>query len=282
MASQQQQPPLPSIFNPQVAPNKTGPGLPPSPHVLPPSATRPAMRPSYPQHPAPAPGLMTILFFQLCQATLIWCSDIYLRPFPGFLPHQPFQPQSVPMGGPSAFPPPGPSMPAANLSGPPLQPSSPITGGMPPMPSPGVPPTSFMPSTSLPSGPMPPSSQPGAPVPMYPGGLHNQGPAPPMASGPYAPLGSGYPQGGPGAPAVKPFGASTVAPPPTGRYHVGHVIVERARLHVVISHLSRNLCLIIFMNHESYSSVPLIWLAGYFPWLNTQCEHQGDRVRVME
>ncbi|KAM7370685.1 hypothetical protein PAMP_010212 [Pampus punctatissimus] len=186
----QQQPPLPSIFNPQAAPTNTGPGvLPPSAHVLPPSATRPAMRPSYPQHPAPAPG---------------------------FLPHQPFQPQPVPVGRPSAFPPPGPSMPAANLSGPPLQPSSSTPAGMPPMPSPGIPPTSFMPSTSLPSGPMPPSSQPGPPVPMYPGGLHNQGPAPPMASGPYAPLGSGYPQGGPGAPAVKPFGPSAVAPPPTG------------------------------------------------------------------
>uniref|UniRef100_A0A3B4V7W7 Protein transport protein Sec31A n=1 Tax=Seriola dumerili TaxID=41447 RepID=A0A3B4V7W7_SERDU len=140
----QAQPPMPSVFTPQAAPANTGPGLPPSSHVLPPSATRPAMRPSYPQHPAPAPG---------------------------FLPHQPFQPQPMPMGGLSAFPPPGL---------------------------------------------MPPSSQPGAPVPMYPGGLHNQGSAPPMASGPYAPLGSGYPQGGPGAPAVKPFPAAAVAPPPTG------------------------------------------------------------------
>lgn len=140
-------------------------------------------------------------------------------PFPGFLPHQPFQPQPMPVGGPTAFPPPGPCFPAANLSGPPLQPSSSTHGGLPPMPSPGVPPTSFMPSTSLPSGLMPPSSQTGAPAPMYPGGLHNQS-APPMASGPYAPLGSGYPQGGPGAPAVKPFQAPAVAPPPTGRCHV--------------------------------------------------------------
>uniref|UniRef100_A0A8C9XQ79 Protein transport protein Sec31A n=1 Tax=Sander lucioperca TaxID=283035 RepID=A0A8C9XQ79_SANLU len=89
---------------------------------------------------------------------------------------------------------------AANLSGPALPP---------PSSTPGVPPTSFMPSTSFPSGPMPPSSQPGAPVPMYPGGLHNQGPANPMASGPYVPLGSGYPQGGPGAPAVKPLSPTT-------------------------------------------------------------------------
>uniref|UniRef100_A0A8C4NWQ7 Protein transport protein Sec31A n=1 Tax=Dicentrarchus labrax TaxID=13489 RepID=A0A8C4NWQ7_DICLA len=127
-----------------------------------------------------------------------------LRPFSGFLPHQPFQPQPMPIGGPSAFSPPGPSMPAANLSGPPLQPSSSTPGGLPPMPSPGVPPTSFMPSTSSASGPMPPSPHTGGPVPMYPGGLHNQGPAPPMASSPFAPIGSGYPQGGPGAPAVKP------------------------------------------------------------------------------
>lgn len=134
----------------------------------------------------------------------------------GFIPHQPFQPQPMSVGGPAAFPPPGRSVPAANLSGPPLPPMSSTPGGMPPMPSPGVPPTSYMPSTSLPSGPMPPSPQTGAPVPMYPGGLHNQ-PTPPMASGPYAPLGSGYPQGGPGAPAVKPFQAPAVAPPPTGR-----------------------------------------------------------------
>ncbi|XP_035517041.1 protein transport protein Sec31A isoform X1 [Morone saxatilis] len=201
-ATGQQQPPMPSVFTPSAAPINTGPGLPPSSRVLPPSATRPAMRPSYPQHPAPAPG---------------------------FLPHQPFQPQPMPIGGPSAFSPPGPSMPAANLSGPPLQPSSSTPGGLPPMPSPGVPPTSFMPSTSLASGPMPPSPHTGGPVPMYPGGLHNQGPAPPMTSSPFAPIGSGYPQGGPGAPAVKPFAAPAVAPPPT----------------------------------------------GYFPWLNTQCGHQG-------
>uniref|UniRef100_A0A8C9XMX9 Protein transport protein Sec31A n=1 Tax=Sander lucioperca TaxID=283035 RepID=A0A8C9XMX9_SANLU len=109
-------------------------------------------------------------------------------------------PQPMSIGGRSVFSPPGPSVSAANLSGPALPP---------PSSTPGVPPTSFMPSTSFPSGPMPPSSQPGAPVPMYPGGLHNQGPANPMASGPYVPLGSGYPQGGPGAPAVKPLSPTT-------------------------------------------------------------------------
>ncbi|XP_041671387.1 protein transport protein Sec31A isoform X1 [Cheilinus undulatus] len=183
----QPQPPMPSVFTPQAAPASSRTGLPPS-HVMPPSSTLPTMRPPYPQHPAPAPG---------------------------FLPHQPFQPPQMPVGGPSSFPPPGPSMPAASLSGPPLPPSSSAPGGLPPMPSPGVPPTSFMPSTSLPSGPMSPTSQPGAPVPMYPGALHNQGPAPPMASVPYNPLGSGYPQGGPGAPAAKPF-SPPVAPPPIG------------------------------------------------------------------
>ncbi|XP_056153738.1 protein transport protein Sec31A isoform X2 [Lampris incognitus] len=182
------QPPMPSLFTPQAAPTSTGPSLPPTSHVPPSSAPRLSIRPSYPQHPAPASG------------------------FPS---HQPFQPQPMPMGGPPVFPPPGPSVPA-NLSGPPL-PSSSAPGGLPAMPSPGIPPTGFMPSTSLPSGPMPVSSQPGAPVPMYPGGSHNQGPpAAPMATGPYPPLGPGYPQGGPGAPAVKPFPAPAVPPPPTG------------------------------------------------------------------
>ncbi|XP_029953240.1 protein transport protein Sec31A isoform X2 [Salarias fasciatus] len=186
----QQQPPMPSIFTPQTPPAAPGPGLPPPSHALPPSATRPALRPSYPQHPAPAPG---------------------------FLPHQPFQPQPMSAGGPLAYSPPGPSMPAANLSGPqpPPPPSSSTPGGVPPMPSPGLPPTGLMPSTSVPSGLMPPSSQPGAPVPMYPGALHGQGPAPLMAAGSFAPLGAGYPQGGPGAPAAKPFSAP-VGPPPTG------------------------------------------------------------------
>lgn len=149
---------------------------------------------------------------------------------PGFLPHQPFQPPPMSMGGPSAFPPPGPSMPAANLSGPPLPPSSSTPGGLPPMPSPGVPPTGFMPSTSLPSGPMPPSSQPGAPVPMNPGGVHHQGPAPPMASAIYSPFGSGYPQGGPGAPAVKPFQPPSVAPPPTGKRHISPAWVKEVKV----------------------------------------------------
>uniref|UniRef100_A0AAX7VU68 Protein transport protein Sec31A n=1 Tax=Astatotilapia calliptera TaxID=8154 RepID=A0AAX7VU68_ASTCA len=120
--------------------------------------------------------------------------------------------QSPSTAGPPAFPPPGPSMPAATLSGPQLPPSSSAAGGLPPMPSPGVPPISFMPPTS--SGFAPPRSQPGAPVPVYPGSLHNQGTAPPSV--PYVPPGSGYPQGGPGAPAAKPFPAPVVAPPPTG------------------------------------------------------------------
>ncbi|XP_061565325.1 protein transport protein Sec31A isoform X1 [Cololabis saira] len=185
-----QQPPMPSIFTPQVPPPNPGPGLPPSSHVLPPTVTGPSMRPSYPQHPATAPG------------------------FPS---HQQFQPPPMSTGG--LFSPTGPSMPSASLSGPQLPPSSSTHGGLPPMPSPGVPPTGFMPSTSLPSGFMPPSSQPGAPVPMYPGGLHNQGPsAPLMAAGHFAPPGSGYPQGGPGAPSVKPFAAPAVPPPPTGYF----------------------------------------------------------------
>uniref|UniRef100_A0A665X3M5 Protein transport protein Sec31A n=1 Tax=Echeneis naucrates TaxID=173247 RepID=A0A665X3M5_ECHNA len=164
------QPPMPSVFTPQAAPANTGPGLPPSSHVLPPSASRPAMRPSYPQHPAPAPGL-TVCFKKKKQKKkqkkktkhyfrlilVIGMILTYVLPL-GFLPHQPFQPEPMPMGAPSTFPPPGPSMPAANLSGPPLPPSSSTPGGLPPMPSPGVPPTGFMPPTSLPSGLMPQGS----------------------------------------------------------------------------------------------------------------------------
>lgn len=152
------------------------------------------------------------------------------------------------------------------------------------MPSPGLPPTSFMPSTSLASGPMPPSSQPGAPVPMYPGGLHNQVPAPPMASGPFSPtLGSGYPQGGPGAPAVKPFTATAVAPPPTGTHHVGYFLVNSCIHSFAFSHTYLRQWLQCRCCRNLFTSAQLsllIWLAGYFPWLNSQCDHQGDRVRV--
>uniref|UniRef100_A0A667XGQ5 Protein transport protein Sec31A n=1 Tax=Myripristis murdjan TaxID=586833 RepID=A0A667XGQ5_9TELE len=124
------------------------------------------------------------LNIQVLHIDLIQNYSTYLCCSSGFPSPQPFQPQPMPVGGPSAFPPPGPTMPAASLSGPPLPSSSSAPGGLPPMPSPGVPPTGFMPSTSLPSGPMAGSPQPGAPVPMYPGGSHNQGPAPPMGPGP--------------------------------------------------------------------------------------------------
>lgn len=167
--------------------------------------------------------------------------------FPGFLPHQPFQPQSPSTAGPPAFPPPGPSMPAATLSGPQLPPSSSAAGGLPPMPSPGVPPISFMPPTS--SGFAPPRSQPGAPVPVYPGSLHNQGTAPPSV--PYVPPGSGYPQGGPGAPAAKPFPAPVVAPPPTGMRSQLHCFLTPFHIFLVmnlkkeITEVSRNVLLVV-------------------------------------
>lgn len=148
---------------------------------------------------------------------LVFHPDYFFFPrsLPGFHPHQPFQPQLTTTGRPATFPLTGPSVPAANLSGPPLQPPSSTPGGLPPMPSPGVPPTSFMPPTSLPSSLMSPTSQTGAALPVYPGSLQNQ-PGPPMAPGPFAPPGSGYPQGGPGAPAVKLYQPPPVAPPPTG------------------------------------------------------------------
>ncbi|KAM6951508.1 protein transport protein Sec31A [Aplochiton taeniatus] len=142
------------------------------------------------QQPAkPAPAVAPVWQLQLNSASTL----------ASFHPHQPFQPR------PLAYPPPGPTMPAASLSGPPLPPSS-APGGLPSMPSPGIPPTVFMPF----------GSQPGAPVPMYAGGPPNQSPTSPMAAGPYQSMGPGYPPGGPGAPAVKSFSASNVPPPPTG------------------------------------------------------------------
>lgn len=183
------QPPMSNVFPPQVASTNTGlppspMGLPPSSHVLPPGMPRSALRPAYPQHPATAPG---------------------------FNPLQP-----MPVGGPSAFPHPGPQMPAASLSGPPLPPpSSSIPGGLPTMPGP----IGFMPPSSLPSSPMPmpPSSQQRGHVPMFPGAPHNQGPPLPpshMTGSPYPPLGQGYPPGGPGAQATKSFSGPVVPPPP--------------------------------------------------------------------
>lgn len=206
---------MPSVFTPV---STTGTGM-PSSHFLP-SAARPSLRPSYPQHAAPG---LTWIFLFYWYFTLIFFPPPpifelvhhHFFSLPGFPPHQPFQHQPPTTGRPAAFPLAGPSVPAANLSGPPLQPPSSTSGGLPPMPSPGVPPTGFMPPTSLPSGLMSPSSQTGAPLPVYPGSLQNQ-PGPPMASGPFAPPGSGYPQGGPGAPAVKLYQPPPVAPPPTG------------------------------------------------------------------
>lgn len=57
----QPQPPMPSVFTPHAAPTNAGPGLPPSTFTLPASVTRPVVRPSYVQHPAPAPGVTMML-----------------------------------------------------------------------------------------------------------------------------------------------------------------------------------------------------------------------------
>ncbi|CAL1599669.1 unnamed protein product [Knipowitschia caucasica] len=165
------QPQMPTLFSPQSPPPSAGPGLPPTGPGMNPTAPR-GMRPSYPP------------------------------PAPGFIPQPPFQPQPM-VPSPSFHPGPSP-LPPSSLSGPP----SSLSG---PMQPPGLPPTSFMSSGPLSS---PPSSQPGAPVPMYPGSMGGASPmpgAPPMAGASYTPMGAGYPQGGPGAPAVKPL-----APPPTG------------------------------------------------------------------
>lgn len=53
-----------------------------------------------------------------------------------------------------------------------------------------------------------------------------------MASGPLAHPGPGYPQGGPGAPAVKLYQPPPVAPPPTGTAGIMVVVI------ILICHLS--------------------------------------------
>ncbi|CAL8302888.1 unnamed protein product [Lota lota] len=177
---------MPALFTPHAPGPNPVPGQPPSTHMMRPSAPRPpaTTRPSFPQHPAPGSG------------------------FPA---HQPFQPQQQPMAPPSAFPPPGPSMPAAGLSGPPLPSSSFAPGGLTSMTTPGLPPMGFMPSTSMPSA----HSQGHFPSMYPPGPTHAQGPPPPhMAGAPYPPPSPGYPPGGPGAPAVRPFSPAVKAPPP--------------------------------------------------------------------
>ncbi|XP_073683835.1 protein transport protein Sec31A isoform X1 [Garra rufa] len=166
---------MPRVFTPQLRPDSAAAPAPPAA-----GASRPGLRPAYPQHPATAPG---------------------------FPPSQPFA-QSGPLGAPGGFMS-GPSMPSSSLAGPSLPPSSPpgpmMPGGVPMMSAPPAP--GFMSPTSLPGGPMP----------MFPSAPHSQAPAPPP-SGAYHPLGAGYPQGGPGAPAAKSFGGAGVPPPPPTGY----------------------------------------------------------------
>uniref|UniRef100_A0AAY3ZUC3 Protein transport protein Sec31A n=1 Tax=Denticeps clupeoides TaxID=299321 RepID=A0AAY3ZUC3_9TELE len=119
--------------------------------------------------------------------------------------HPPNAPASAPLGFMSGPP------------GPPVPPSS-TSGNIPMMHNPGPPPPGFIPPSSIPSTPpaMPPNMLPGGPVPMFPSVPHSQGGMPPPPSGTYLPVGPGYPQGGPGAPAAKPFSGPAVPPPPTG------------------------------------------------------------------
>ncbi|XP_073723373.1 protein transport protein Sec31A isoform X2 [Misgurnus anguillicaudatus] len=118
----------------------------------------------------------------------------------GFPPSQPFTSQSGPLGAPVGFMS-GPQMPPSSLSGPSVAPSSPPGPLMPSnVPRMGAPPApGFISPTSMPGG-----------APVFPTAQHAHGPAP------YPPLGSGYPQGGPGAPGAKSFSSAGVHPPPTG------------------------------------------------------------------
>ncbi|XP_028826227.1 protein transport protein Sec31A isoform X2 [Denticeps clupeoides] len=170
--------PVPTLFTPQ-APEAMVP--PPTTHG--PTSARPGSRPMYPPHPATAPA------------------------FPPQLFHPPNAPASAPLGFMSGPP------------GPPVPPSS-TSGNIPMMHNPGPPPPGFIPPSSIPSTPpaMPPNMLPGGPVPMFPSVPHSQGGMPPPPSGTYLPVGPGYPQGGPGAPAAKPFSGPAVPPPPTGYF----------------------------------------------------------------
>lgn len=72
----QPQPPMPSVFTPNAAPTNTGPGLPPSSHVPPPCAARPAMGPSYPPHRPPAPGWTISIYFSMDVLFNWWCLGV--------------------------------------------------------------------------------------------------------------------------------------------------------------------------------------------------------------
>uniref|UniRef100_A0AAY3ZXG0 Protein transport protein Sec31A n=1 Tax=Denticeps clupeoides TaxID=299321 RepID=A0AAY3ZXG0_9TELE len=150
-----------------------------------------------------APDDLTPSAFFIC--TVNFKLNSLYAPFPPQLFHPPNAPASAPLGFMSGPP------------GPPVPPSS-TSGNIPMMHNPGPPPPGFIPPSSIPSTPpaMPPNMLPGGPVPMFPSVPHSQGGMPPPPSGTYLPVGPGYPQGGPGAPAAKPFSGPAVPPPPTG------------------------------------------------------------------
>ncbi|KAK1166448.1 protein transport protein Sec31A-like isoform X3 [Acipenser oxyrinchus oxyrinchus] len=198
----QQQGPYEPAFRPQMQPSGQPPVFTPQPTSTDsvPCSGMPAIshgppagifsRPPYPQHPATASA---------------------------FPQPQPFrQPGGPPSGGQAAFPTHPPFL-ASNLSGP--EPLATQPSGLPSMPGPTMSGPTFR-SASVPSyqpsGPLPPSSQAAGLQPMFPGGARTPTSMPASQPPTTYPLGPGYPQGGPGAPAAKTFAAASFPPPPTG------------------------------------------------------------------
>ncbi|XP_058882395.1 protein transport protein Sec31A-like isoform X2 [Acipenser ruthenus] len=185
---QQMQPSgLPPVFTPQpTTDSMPRSGMPAISHGPPAGIFS---RPPYPQHPATASA---------------------------FPQPQPFSQPGGPPSGQAAFPTHPPFL-ASSLSGP--EPLAAQPSGLPSMPGPTMSGPTFRPASVpsyQPSGPLPPSSQAAGLQPMFPGGARTPTSMPASQPPTTYPLGPGYPQGGPGAPAAKTFAAASFPPPPTG------------------------------------------------------------------
>ncbi|KAK6487527.1 protein transport protein Sec31A-like isoform X3 [Huso huso] len=196
----QQQGPYEPAFRPQMQPSGLPPVFTPQPTTdSMPRSGMPAIshgppagifsRPPYPQHPVTASA---------------------------FPQPQPFSQPGGPPSGQAAFPTHPPFL-ASSLSGP--EPLATQPSGLPSMPGPTMSGPTFRPASVpsyQPSGPLPPSSQAAGLQPMFPGGARTPTSMPASQPPTTYPLGPGYPQGGPGAPAAKTFAAASFPPPPTG------------------------------------------------------------------
>ncbi|XP_041124928.1 protein transport protein Sec31A-like isoform X2 [Polyodon spathula] len=173
----------PPVFTPQPMSADSVPhsGMPAISHGPPASMFS---RPQYPRHPATASAFS-----------------------------QPFSQLGGPPSGQAAFPT------HPYLLGP--EPHAAQPSGLQSMPGPTVSGPTFRPASVpfyQPSGPLPPSSQAAGLPPMFSGGARTATSMPASQPPTTYPLGPGYPQGGPGAPAAKTFAAASLPPPPTGYF----------------------------------------------------------------